>query len=137
MIVVDASVVNAILLEEPPANQFGLLTKLLQETAIAPALLSYEVRNTLLMAQRRNRIGGTRRLAQLTAFGLLNIRTESAPSNEQFATMDELATKHRLTIYDASYLELSMRRKLTMATFDRELRSTALLAGVPIFPETF
>ena len=35
-----------------------------------------------------------------------------------------IAVKHGLTIYDASYVTVAMRRKLTLVTDDKELRET-------------
>ena len=37
---------------------------------------------------------------------------------------------HKLTAYDATYLELAMRLKLPLATFDQELISAAADAGI-------
>ena len=37
----------------------------------------------------------------------------------------KLAERHRLTLYDAVYLELALRRELPLATLDKELRSAA------------
>jgi predicted nucleic acid-binding protein len=36
-----------------------------------------------------------------------------------------LAEKRKLTLYDAAYLELAMRRGLPLATLDADLRSAA------------
>jgi len=36
-----------------------------------------------------------------------------------------LAERHGLTLYDAAYLELALRRGLPPATLDRELRAAA------------
>ena len=38
----------------------------------------------------------------------------------------ELAEKHRLTTYDASYLELAMRLELSLATLDTDLYNVAV-----------
>jgi predicted nucleic acid-binding protein len=43
-----------------------------------------------------------------------------------------LATLHRLTAYDASYLELALRRKLPVATLDAGLRNACGAAGVAV-----
>jgi predicted nucleic acid-binding protein len=43
-----------------------------------------------------------------------------------------LAEKHRLTVYDATYLELSLRRGLPLATFDAALRRAAAAAGAKL-----
>jgi predicted nucleic acid-binding protein len=36
-----------------------------------------------------------------------------------------LAERHRLTLYDAAYLELAKRRSLPLATLDIDLRAAA------------
>ena len=45
--------------------------------------------------------------------------------------MARLAEQHRLTLYDASCLELAQRLGLPLATLDRELRAAANALGVP------
>jgi predicted nucleic acid-binding protein len=44
----------------------------------------------------------------------------------------ELAQKHRLTFYDATYLELAKRENLSLATLDRNLAQAASAEGVPL-----
>jgi predicted nucleic acid-binding protein len=43
-----------------------------------------------------------------------------------------LAERHRLTLYDAAYLELALRRSLPLATLDRQLRVAATNEGVQL-----
>jgi predicted nucleic acid-binding protein len=43
-----------------------------------------------------------------------------------------LARKHRLSFYDAVYLELAQRTNLSLATLDRALAAAASTAGVPL-----
>ena len=45
----------------------------------------------------------------------------------------DLMRRHRLTAYDATYLELAIRLRLPLATKDRELLAAAPLVGVPLF----
>jgi predicted nucleic acid-binding protein len=44
-----------------------------------------------------------------------------------------LGLAHRLSAYDASYLELAIRRGLPLATLDQRLRDAAVAAGVQFF----
>ena len=44
----------------------------------------------------------------------------------------QLAERHRLTVYDAAYLELAQRRGLPLASLDQELRTAAEVAGVAL-----
>jgi len=44
----------------------------------------------------------------------------------------EIAREHGLSVYDASYLELAIRRALPLATFDRRLHEAATNTGVEL-----
>jgi predicted nucleic acid-binding protein len=46
-----------------------------------------------------------------------------------------LAQQHRLTSYDAAYLELAIRRGLPLATLDEALQAAAKIEKVPLLPE--
>ena len=46
-----------------------------------------------------------------------------------------LAREHRLTVYDAAYLELALRADAPLATLDRELARAAHAARVPLLGE--
>jgi predicted nucleic acid-binding protein len=47
-----------------------------------------------------------------------------------------LARSQMLTLYDAAYLEIAMRRNLPLATLDKELRSAAKKVGIKCLPES-
>jgi predicted nucleic acid-binding protein len=48
------------------------------------------------------------------------------------ATVLALAREHRLTVYDAAYLELALRADLPLATLDRQLTAAARAARVSL-----
>jgi predicted nucleic acid-binding protein len=50
-----------------------------------------------------------------------------------FGEVRRLARTHRLSVYDASYLELAARTALPLATLDLPLREAADAAGLAIF----
>jgi len=50
------------------------------------------------------------------------------------ATVLDLARSQRLSAYDASYLELAMRRGLPLATKDDDLAQAARRVGVTLLP---
>jgi len=50
----------------------------------------------------------------------------------QAAATMQLASRNRLTVYAAAYLELAQRRRLPLATLDAELRAAAIAEGVPL-----
>jgi predicted nucleic acid-binding protein len=51
-------------------------------------------------------------------------------------TVVMLARRHRLTVYDASYLELALRLGLPLASLDGELRQAAIACGVALLGES-
>ena len=99
------------------------------DTALAPVLWWFEVRNILVVNERRGRIdpaGSATFLADLTR---LQIDLDRHPDGEMVLA---LARQHRLTVYDAAYLELALRIDAPLATLDRELARAARAANVPL-----
>lgn len=117
--VIDASALGALLFGEPEAESVAQLLRGVD--LVAPALLSFEVANVCLTKLRRH---PDTRDALLTGFGLLQqmaIRTVAVDHTEVLA----LAEQTGLTAYDASYLWLSRRLNLDLATLDRRLAAAA------------
>ncbi len=55
-----------------------------------------------------------------------------ATANADAAYLFQAARRHRLTGYDASYLELAIALGLPLATADDEMQAAAIRAGVPL-----
>ena len=123
--VIDASVMAAFLLrdEENSRSARRIVERLDREELIVPRIFWYEVRNVLLKAKRNNRIG-----RQDFEDCLIQLRDEISPEedggNDETRTMD-LALRHNLTVYDASYLETAIRHRAKLATFDERLATAA------------
>lgn len=66
----------------------------------------------------------------------LPIKIDNETATRSWATTAHLAEQHRLTAYDATYLELGMRRGMPLATRDAALIAAAKLAGVQLLPTT-
>ena len=96
---------------------------------MVPALWHLEVRNTVLVAERRGRLATGDVKDRLDALKGLPIRTDEALDLE--STFD-LARAHRLTFYDAVYLELAKRENAELATFDAALVRAAASERVPL-----
>ena len=121
--VVDASVVGSWMLpDEDHPEAVTALEKLKDDEAFAPSLLWFELRNLLLANERRQRITPTQTAAALNFFQELPLRFDSQPDSN---TTLQLAREHRLSVYDAVYLELAIRRHLPLLTFDAELAEAA------------
>ena len=127
-LVLDASIAGAWLLEDeddPVAN--SVISRLATELALVPQLWHLEVRNTLVVAERRGRVGAAGLEDGLRRVGELPIRTDTEPD---LGTALALARRRRLTIYDALYLELALRADAPLATVDRALASAAVAEGL-------
>jgi predicted nucleic acid-binding protein len=93
--------------------------------AVVPGLWRLEVANSLTMAVRRSRIKPDFCRAALADLAILDIATDPSTDTHAWAATLNLADRHRLTLYDAAYLELAHRRRLPLATLDNELRAAA------------
>jgi predicted nucleic acid-binding protein len=76
------------------------------------------VRNTLIINERRGRLAEADTAAFLRGLSRLGVTVDRLPEEAGVMT---LARKHRLTVYDASYLELAQRETLPLATLDADL----------------
>jgi len=100
------------------------------EEAVVPALWWFEVRNILVVHERRERINEHETDLFLRALALFRIRIDREPEH---AGVLRIARARGLSVYDAAYLELAYREKLPLATLDRRLGEAALLMGVQLF----
>lgn len=123
--VVDASVLLAFLLPDETEPAESVIGMLVGGQAIAPPHCATEVANGLLVAHRRGRITAEEMAAALADIAALRIGADVRPHIGLPPGTVDLALSHRLTVYDAAYLELARRRKLPLATFDSDLRDAA------------
>ena len=126
----DASFASAWFLPDESSEATGrLLDEILTNSPIVPSLFRHELRNLLLLAERRERVA-TYEIDEAL------IMASSLPINERGAGDDHeilrLARKHSLTAYDAAYLDLALRERLPLATLDKKLVAAAKIEGVKI-----
>jgi predicted nucleic acid-binding protein len=128
--IIDAAIAAAWFL---PDERHPVAEKALQmirhDTAAAPSLWRFEMRNLLLTSERRGRIGAEQTAQALRLLGALPIEIDGQCEDE---TLLRIARKHRLTAYDAAYLELALRRREPLATLDAELATAARAEGVAL-----
>jgi len=122
-VVVDASAFVACVLPDESASR-ELVDTLVDAEFILPSLWPAEVANTLLMAERRGRIDQAGIIRILDRLGERPLSIEPA-GLELALRATEVARICSLTIYDAAYLELAIRRALPFATLDRQLKAAA------------
>jgi predicted nucleic acid-binding protein len=135
-LVLDASVpIAALLPDKADAGSASEVLEHLEEVgALVPALWPTEIANALLVAARRKRIAVERIVGALDDIATLPITIEAADPPILWSGPLALALRHRLTLYDATYLDLAQRHRLPLASFDRELRSAAAVEGVALLP---
>src|SRR5437899_498031 len=98
--------------------------------AWVPALWRLEVANVLQMNVRHGRHDAAFRDAALADLAILPISIDAETERHAWGSTLRLAEQHRLTLYDAAYLELAQRRGMPLATLDQELRDAASAEGV-------
>ncbi len=131
--VIDASSVLAWCFEdEGGAQADALIDRVAAEGAAVPASWSLEIANGLVMGERRGRIKAAESAAFVAMIEELPIVADEATGVRALHETISLAREHRLTAYDAAYLELAMRRGLPLATDDRSLRGAAERSGVAL-----
>jgi predicted nucleic acid-binding protein len=99
------------------------------EEAVVPCLWWFEVRNILVVNERRRRIAESDTARFLLNLSRLRIRLDRVPDE---GAVLRLARTHRLSVYDAAYLELAQREGVPLATLDVDLRKAAANEGVAL-----
>ena len=134
-LVIDGSAVLGFLL---PDEQGALALKVLAYLekggeAHVPQHWWLEVANGLLLAERRKRMSTADASRSLAAVMDLPVMTDDATAVRACGETASLARQHRLSLYDAAYLDLAIRNGSSLATSDQALGRAALEAGVPVF----
>jgi predicted nucleic acid-binding protein len=116
--VIDASITASwAFLENDPRAEIAF-ERLLLQTATAPWLWWYEVRNLLVMRERSYHRNPSNTAAFLAFLATLPIHLDASPDEDEVL---RLSRRQNLTVYDAAYLELAQRLSVPLATLDAEL----------------
>ena len=78
---------------------------------IIPLLWYVEMANGLLRPPRRKKITAAERKSALKTLESLHLVVDEESARAAFHRTSELAEKYGLTVYDAAYLEVALRRK--------------------------
>jgi len=131
--VLDSSVALAWVYAEETTDAIRHVFDLVSQAgAWVPSLWRLEVANILEMGVRRGRHDARFRDATLADLELLPIHVDPETDRWAWKATLRLAEHHRLTLYDAAYLELAERRRLPLATLDRDLRTAADSEGIQV-----
>ena len=110
-----------------------VLDQLKTNDAIVPVTWALEVANVIARAEAKKLVTEARSGVFLEMLEDLGIELDSATSTHALSDTLQLARRYTLSAYDASYLELALRRGLAMATLDEDLLKAAKKAGVKKF----
>jgi predicted nucleic acid-binding protein len=131
--VLDASVTLAWCFgDEHSDYAAGILERVAGASAFAPAIWPLEIANALLVGERRGRLTEADSGHAISLLTDLPIRVDQASSNDAFTRIVPIARAHRLSSYDAAYLELCVRLSLPLATIDSRLIDAAEGLGVSV-----
>jgi len=129
-IVIDASIVGAwVYSDESDGIADAAVEVLRDDMGLVPGLFWFEVRNLLLVGERRKRISTESTIAFLSRLDQLPLLIDSDCDS---ARVLNLARRHGLTVYDAAYLEVAERHGVRLATLDKRLAAAALAVGVDL-----
>ncbi len=134
MFVLDASVSAAWLLNDESSAYADRLLKRLAggAEAIVPAIWRYEMANILWVGVRRERLAAAdaEQLSQWLA--ALPISLDPGSVDAVMTGVSSVAALCGMSVYDAAYLELALRRGLPLASLDQRLVAAAKAAGVSL-----
>ena len=132
--VVDASFMLALLLpDEELSDSAFYFSQIIDVGMVVPAHWNAEISNAMVMALRRQRITAAYRRDALLRLADLPIDRDMQSIPAFFGDTLHLSDRHKLSAYDASYLELALRLQLPLATMDKALAASAIAEGVKVF----
>jgi predicted nucleic acid-binding protein len=125
-LVLDASMTIAWLFDgERTEAAHAVMRQVVAEGAIVPSLWRLEVANVLRNAARRGRCNEAYVDRSLARLARLAIRRDEETDDHAWGATRALARKEDLSLYDAAYLELALRRHLPLASCDKALLTAA------------
>ncbi len=134
-LVVDASLTMAWLLLGEVTEDIKRSYVLAARVGIlVPAIWRFEVINALNAAMRRKRLSAQDRDDCLADLRLLEINVDAESQSRVWAETAALMDRHRLTTYEAAYLELAIRSGSALGSMDEDLRNAAKQEGVDLLP---
>jgi predicted nucleic acid-binding protein len=119
--------------DEANAYADAVATRFPDVRAVVPAIWPLEVANALIVGERRKRSTEAQAARWLGFLASLPVTIDEETTARAWSDTLRLARSHRLSAYDASYLELALRRGLSLATLDGPLKDAANAVGVALF----
>jgi predicted nucleic acid-binding protein len=129
--VLDCSITMAwFFKDEADVLSNAILEQLTKDTAWVPTIWKLEVANAFLMAENKKRISSAEIAQAMIEIKLLPIEVDKEEPDSE--VLLNLARRYNLSVYDATYLDLAIRRDLALASKDNKLISAAKKCGVQL-----
>ena len=131
--ILDCSVSGSWCLKDESNDEANkILDCLGEDEALVPSIWPVEMANVLVVAERRGRVSAADAARAMEILLSLPIEAERG-ERENMVRIRLLAREHKLSAYDACYLELAQRTGFPIATLDHALQAAARNCGVPLF----
>lgn len=135
MIVVDASLMVAWLLQEDELRIVpDVYDTLPERDIVVPSHWPVELASALLVNVRRRRILLEKLDSILDGLSIFRISIDAAIPVEQIGILAHFAATQKLTVYDASYVQLALEQRAPLATLDRDMRAAAQKLEIKLIP---
>ncbi len=132
--VLDCSMTMAWCLEDEANDRSEkVLDSLETHVAMAPGHWPLEIANVLTFCERRGRISTEQMADLLRLLAQLAIVIDDETANHAMSDTLAIAREHRLTAYDAAYLELALRKNYPLASLDGPLNDAAASLGIALY----
>jgi predicted nucleic acid-binding protein len=123
-ILVDASAVLAVILEEPEKE--GILEVTAGSEAKAPGCLRWEIGNAFSAMVKRGRLEESESIAALRIFETIPVQEVDVDLGDAL----ELALRHQIYGYDAYYLTAANNHRAPLLTLDGRMSDIARTEGI-------
>ena len=110
----------------------AVMRRVVAEGAIVPSLWRLEVANVLRNAVRRGRCNEAYVDRSLARLARLAITRDQETDDHAWGSTRTLARKEGLSLYDAAYLELAIRGRMSLASCDKALLAAAARRKVEV-----
>lgn len=97
-----------------------------------PPLWTYETSNALLILWRGKKLTAAEYSEARALLDRFRLSVDSEGARLAATRVSDLAVQHALTVYDAAYLELALRKHIPLASRDRRLNRAARGLGVTL-----
>ena len=100
------------------------------QQALVPSFWSLETLNILLLGERQGRVTPQQTKTFFDTLRVLKPHMDHADLEQVAGPVQIICREHRLTPYDALYVELALRSGFPLATLDQPQRKAAIALGV-------